>query len=672
MTPITSPLTFTVGKRDLYNFAQGEQACYLLTNGLGGFSSLTAVNSASRHDHALLMTAKVSPNHRMHYVTNLEETLIQNPQHTGESILVSNQPMHTVLSSQQYAMRTANQFGGTSLHEFSFCHFPKWSYQVGGIEILKEIVMVYGANTVAVRYQIYNHAKEQATLNLRPMFRLTNKDEMPSSATEFTYTQHSVTNTASQTTCYLATNGLSTNHNPEFRKDLFFEYDARDGRDCIGADFLPLTITCTIQNAFHEYVVVFSDTPFTQKIDASAVSSMFQVEYARQQHLLTQSQLVSPMAQTLVLAADQFITYRESTQGQTIIAGYPWFGDWGRDTMIALLGCALSTKRFADAKSMLRTFQSYEKNGLLPNVFPETETEDPRYNTVDAALLFIDAVYQTYIRDHDLNFVAEMFETITHIIACYRAGTDYHIYMDIDGLIHAGAELEQLTWMDIRFDEILPTPRHGKPVEIQGYWYNALRIADTFAKLLEKDSLDYYTLAEEVVKPNFLATFWNPSQGCLKDVLSHTAADVQIRPNQIWTLSMPFSMLDADMAKQILQVVTRELYTPYGLRSLSMSDPQYKGQYGGSHFHRDMAYHQGTVWTFPLGAYYLALHKYGDTAMQATLRRQLHYTSQALWEGCLGQLAEIYDGTNPHHSQGCIAQAWSVGEILRALEAIDS
>ncbi len=663
MTTTFSPLTFTVGKRDLSDFQQGEQSCYLLANGLGGFSSLTAVNSAARHDHALFMCAKVSPNHRMHFVTNIEETLQTNG---------INHP----LSSQQYVKRTANQFGGMYLHQFEFCHFPKWSYQVGGMEIIKEVVMVYGHNTVAVRYQIYNHALEQATLTLKPLFRLTDKDTMPTSAEEFTYTTRTVTNHTSQATCYVETNGITTTTSPTFYTDLFFEYDARDGRDCVGTAFVPLTITCDIHQAFQEYVVLFADKNFTGKnlldsITPQMVQSLFQAEYQRQCDLLLQSNVTCPLAQTLTLAADKFITYRASTRQQTIIAGYPWFGDWGRDTMIALLGCALSTNRIGDAKSMLRTFQRYEKEGLLPNVFPESEMDDPRYNTVDASLLFINAIYETYQRDKDVDFVAEMFDTIGHIIACYRAGTAYHIYMDTDGLICAGAKQEQLTWMDVRYGDILPTPRHGKPVEIQGYWYNALRIADVFAKLLQKDRMDYYTLAEEVVKPHFLASFWNPESGCFKDVLSSTAADIQIRPNQIWTLSMPFSMVGPDMAKQVLGVITKELYTPYGLRSLAMNDPQYIGEYGGSHFHRDMAYHQGTVWTFPLGAYYLALHKYGDNAMQATLQRQLNYTTQALLEGCLGQLAEIYDGSNPHQSQGCFAQAWSVGELLRVLEILE-
>ena len=654
-----SPLTFTVGKQDLYDFTHGEKKCYLLTNGLGGFSSLTAISSAARHDHALFMAAKTAPNHRMHFVTNIIEELAYD-----------DKRFSTPLSSQQYAMRTASQFGGDKLHSFSFRKFPKWTYQVGGIEIIKDICMVHHKNLVAVHYKIYNHANETATLKLKPMFRLTNREIMPTSANDFTYTNNSVTNTTTQTSCYFESNGIISTSNPEFKKDLYFEYDARDGRDCIGSAFIPATINCKISKPYHEFFVIFSDTQFSRDIDTDYISDLFDSEVRRLYDLVFKSGLTNPVAQSLVLAADKFITNRDSTQGKTIIAGYTWFGDWGRDTMIALLGCALSTKRFEDAKSMLRTFMKYEKNGLLPNIFPEKEDEDLRYNTVDAALLFIDAIYQTYMRDKDLIFVDEMFDTMTHIITCYREGTDYHIYMDKDGLISAGDDLEQLTWMDIRFDDILPTPRHGKPVEIQAYWYNALRIMDFFADLLNKDKKDYLTLAEEKVKPNFLNLFWNEELNCLRDVISNSPADNQIRPNQVWTLSMPFTMVDTTMARKILAVITKELYTPFGLRSLSMNDKEYIGEYGGSHFNRDMAYHQGTVWAFPLGAYYLASHKYADAFMMATLLRQLDNTVQVLFEGCLGQIAEIYDGTNPSKSQGCIAQAWSVGEILRAFETI--
>ena len=266
----------------------------------------------------------------------------------------------------------------------------------------------------------------------------------------------------------------------------------------------------------------------------------------------------------------------------------------------------------------------------------------------------------------------------------YEGGTDYAIRMDEDGVIPAGSGLDQVKWKDVRVGEILPTPRHGKPVEINAYWYNALRIMGQFKVLLDnEDSPEgnpagvagetvYDTLAKRV-KESFRAKFWREEAHCLKDVLSGTKADTQIRCNQIWAVSMPFTMLDPGQERQVVDTVFEKLYTPYGLRTLCMEDEEFHPFYGGNVMERDLAYHQGTVWTFPLGAYYLAYLKvnaYSDQAKQC-VRDQLEVMESAMREGCIGQLPEIYDGENPVSSKGCFAQAWSVGEILRVYEALE-
>ncbi len=655
------PITFSLGKHILTTTSSGESYCYMIANGLGGYSSLTAISSCTRHDHGLFMASKVAPTHRMHYVTNLEETIIID----GNSFPLDN---------QTFATKTNLKVHTNHLQNFSFQVIPTWSYQVNGIEIIKEIVMVHEKNALAVRYRIFSHVNHNATFQFTPLYRLTDKDNYPSSTDEFTFKNDFVTNHTTGYTCYTSTNATIIQNAPTLYKDLYFEYDSRDGRDCIGVSAKGTQYQYTITKNYEEFYILFSDEPFSpmKNINSSYIASLFEQETQRCKDLINQSNLSDPVAQTLVLSADQFLSKRNSTNGMTILAGYPFFGDWGRDTMIAMLGCCLSTRRFEDAKSILRTFQQYERKGMLPNMFPEKANEEPMYNTVDASLLFIDAVYQLYELDQDLDFVKEMFPTMTSIITWYEHGTDFHIKMCEDGLISAGDELEQLTWMDIRFGDILPTPRHGKPVEINAYWYNALCIMDYFTHLLGEKNRHYITLATEKVKPNFLAQFWDDTLGCLKDVISDTYADRQIRLNQVWALSMPFTMIEPVMGKKILNVIFEKLYTPYGLRSLDPNDPEFKPLYGGSHFHRDMAYHQGTVWGFPLGAYYLAyLRYYKDDADSLTiLKRQLSYTETALYEGCLGQIAEIYDGENPHISQGCFAQAWSVGEILRVYTAL--
>ena len=309
---------------------------------------------------------------------------------------------------------------------------------------------------------------------------------------------------------------------------------------------------------------------------------------------------------------------------------------------------------------------------------------------MDAALLFIIAVYEYFARTSDKAFVISAWDVMKEIVERYAAGTDFQIGMDEDGLIHAGEGFDQVTWMDVRVGDILPTPRHGKPVEINAYWYNALCIMDFFSgKLageLPENDRDYAAMAEQTGK-SFREKFWNEEAGCLKDVLSEEkeapesagdgkgrpCPDSQIRCNQIWAVSLPFSLLDREREKQVVETVYRKLYTPLGLRTLSMDDPEFHPFYGGQMLERDLAYHQGTVWAFPLGGYYLAYLKVNDYSEEAKerVRAQLQSITAALREGCIGQLPEIYDGAEPVSSKGCFAQAWSVGELLRVYEALE-
>ena len=338
--------------------------------------------------------------------------------------------------------------------------------------------------------------------------------------------------------------------------------------------------------------------------------------------------------------------------------------------MIALPGCCLATGRYEDAKSILRTFLSYEKDGLVPNLFPEGAVQ-PMYNAVDAALLLIDCLWQYVQRTGDSGFIREAWPVMERIICAYRKGTHHHIGMDEDCLIHAGGGLDQVTWMDVCVNGILPTPRHGKPVEINAYWYNALRIMDALGQELGLNTADYGALADKV-KQSFVEKFYMEDKGYLKDVLSGTKADEQLRCNQIWAVSMPFTMLSPEQEKRVVETVYRHLYTPCGLRTLSPQDPEYHPTYGGAQLQRDLAYHQGTTWVFPMGAYYLAYLKVNGSSKAAALRvkEQLEALHAMLCEGCLGQLPEIYDGQFPAEGKGCFAQAWSVGEMLRVLEAV--
>lgn len=637
------------GKQELKNLERGQENCYLLTNGLGGFSSMTMTGSVARNDHALLMACVQAPNHRYNMVHRLKESLC-----LGEEEIV--------LSSQEFADGYKEE-GCPYFSSFVFDDMPIWRFLVQGVEIRKEIAMKQGENTVAVRYSIRNRSRKPAELKIVPFYQFTAKGSEPEPEQKFQYTKNAVISNGM--TLYFQTNGTLDNIE-ERQETYFYSYDACDGRRETGLAKSGHIITESVQPGEEKILkLVYS----MENADQDADVIILEMQTYRKA-LEAKAGLHKEMAKELVKSASQFVSRRESTNGRTILAGYPFFEDWGRDTMIALPGICISTGQYETAKEILRTFAVNERGGLMPNLFPEGGN-DPLYNTVDAALLFINCVYLYYQAAGDRAFVQEMYPVMERIIKAYREGTDYGIHMDEDGLIQSGEGLWQVTWMDVRVGDILPTPRHGKPVEINAYWYNALCIMDELAETADKKAV--YTQLKEKVKASFVDKFWMDDKKCLKDLVSGTKADAQIRCNQIWAVSLTFTMLDPEKEQQVVETVFEKLYTPYGIRTLEQEDQEVHGLYQGKMEDRDMAYHQGTVWTFPLGAYYLAYLKVNQYSPEAKkiVREQLEVMEAAMREGCIGQLPEIYDGENPTRSKGCFAQAWSVGEILRIYEALE-
>ncbi len=640
-------MRFVYGRQDAPSLERAQENCYLLGNGLGGYSSLSAAFSMPRADQGLLVAARTAPNDRMTLVARLQETLT-----CGK--------IKTYLSTQQYADDTASEKGYRWLSSLTVEDTPRWSYDVWGVCVTREVAMAFERNAVAVVYTIENRTDADCTLTIRPLVLGFEKGHAPLKPWPVAMTEGCIT--AGEQVIRLYTNGDVAAEQPRYVLQAY-AHDAPDGRPEKG-----LAASCgriCIKAAAGEkqtLTVVFSD-----KVCELAAEEIIAAQKQRMQALRAQSGLKDSAALQLVCAADAYIAQRASTGGKTILAGYPFFGDWGRDTMIALPGCCLSTGRYEDAKSILRTFLQYEQDGLVPNLFPEG-TSEPMYNTVDAALLLVNTIWLYAEKTGDLAFVREAWPVMESIIRNYRKGTRHGIHMDEDGLICAGQGLDQVTWMDVRVGEILPTPRHGKPVEINAYWYSALRAMDAFAEKLGLDRADYAALADKV-KASFGA-FWMADKQCLRDVLSGTSADEQIRCNQIWAVTQPFTMLTPEQERAVVDAVYAHLYTPCGLRTLSPDDPQYHGVYEGVQKERDMAYHQGTTWVFPLGAYYLAhLKVCGDAA---AVRDALLPMEATLREGCIGQLPEIYNGDAPAFSRGCFAQAWSVGELLRVYEALEA
>jgi predicted glycogen debranching enzyme len=395
---------------------------------------------------------------------------------------------------------------------------------------------------------------------------------------------------------------------------------------------------------------------------------MRKAEIARREQIAASTVSDDPLVQRLALAADQFIAKRED--GYTVMAGHPWFTDWGRDTMIALPGLTLPTGRTEIARGILHEFAQHVDQGMLPNRFPDGN-EAPEFNTLDATLWFFEAVRAYFEYTGDEKFVREeLYPVMKEIFHWHAQGTRSNIRMLENGLLNAGEQGVQLTWMDARIGDWVVTPRSGKPVEIQALWFNALKVMEDLAtRFDDNEAVKRFRNSSALVQWTFNRMFWNEEAGCLYDLVNGGNPDGSIRPNQILAVSLPYSMLPLERAEKVLQVVERELLTPYGLRTLNEGDPNYKGRYEGNPYHRDSAYHQGTVWPWLIGPFisaYLKVHGSTEETRQHA-RGLLKPLEEHFNEGCLGQISEIYDGSIPQFERGCFAQAWSVGQIMQVM-----
>jgi predicted glycogen debranching enzyme len=406
----------------------------------------------------------------------------------------------------------------------------------------------------------------------------------------------------------------------------------------------------------------------TERRSANDAAKLIKAETDRRKKIASSSPSKDDLLRGLFAAADQFIVSRGDRK--TIIAGYHWFSDWGRDTMIALPGLTLATKRPEIAKSILLEFSKHVDQGLLPNHFPDAG-EHPEYNTVDASLWYFEAVRALLDHTNDYEFVRNnLYGVLVEILDWHERGTRYRIHLDGDGLLYAGEPGVQLTWMDAKVGDSVVTPRIGKPVEIQALWYNALRVMENLATWFNDDpNADRFSRLAAHARESFNRKFWNEEPGCLYDVIDGENRDGSIRPNQIFSISLHHSILDSDKVERVFKVVQDELLTPVGLRSLSPSDPKYRGRYQGDVPSRDGAYHQGAVWPWLIGPFISAY--FNARGVNKTTRKQAKKWLAGFYDHLnnagLGQVSEIFDGDAPHHPGGCIAQAWSVAELLRVM-----
>lgn len=647
------------GKGYWKSFEAGLEREWVITNGIGGYAGSSIIGANSRRHQGLLIASLRAPVSRYAILTKIDESL----QIGGEDFS---------LATNQHPGGW-NEEGQKHLQRFIYDEQPKFIYQVKEVFLTKEIAFEWEKNTIAVGYEITAGSKP-VRLSLKPLF---------------TYREHSEDRERAKL-LFECRNSKDTMYLiPDENKELLIKAYVSEGEIKESESRFVENIEYTtefatggssVDNAYTPYVVDIEVAPFETKkisficsIEEEYETDAFKVieeSKNRIKSLKENAGYDDEFVNQLIQAADQFVVKRDSTGYKTVMAGYPWFTDWGRDTMIALQGLTLVTKRFEDAKGILLTFAKYIKNGLVPNMFPD-EGIDPIYNTVDASMWYFYSVdkYLEYTgKKEDYDFIQkEIYPKLKEIIEAYKKGTDFSIYMDKDGLIHAGGGFDQVTWMDVRVGEWVVTPRHGKPVEINALWYNALRVMEKLAKKFGDNPSEYVRLAT-MVKKSFNAKFWNEEKKCLYDVVDEKGNDAMIRPNQIWAVSLPYTMLDSDKEKMVVNTVMEHLYASYGLRSLSPEDSEYKGNYIGKLHDRDAAYHQGTTWAFPLGGFITAYVKVNGGTKEAKerARMMIEPLEDHLRDGCVGSIAEIFDGNEPIISRGCYAQAWSVGEILRA------
>ncbi len=695
------PSFISFDKNICTNLSQASEKEWLETNGIGGYASSTITGANTRRYHGLLMAATKPPLGRILTLSKLEESL---------SVGEDQFPLST-----NFYPNAIYPEGYKNLVRFDLTPVPTFTYRIHNITIEKSMFMVYGENTTVIRYRISaSGATSAAPLFLKVRVLIAFRDdhwlthENPALNTRYEPTHHGVCLRPYEglPPLYLFHNAQSMDKDSFWYKNMEYPKEIERGLEANEDLFSPFALNYDVSGGTDSFVVA-SLHPH-REVD---VSALFNGEVKRRAGLRLPQPAQNPIAgssatlnqsgkkvsgapvscsevaaekavpkgedkgnrntealDALLFAAHSFIVKRGSNK-KSMIAGYPWFGDWGRDTMISLPGLTLVQGRFDDAREILLTYAQFVDMGMIPNRFPD-HGESPEYNTVDASLWYINAVYQYLRFAKDLKTIrTDLYGVMKEIVEWYKKGTRYNIGMDSDGLIHAGVEGIQLTWMDARVCDWVVTPRIGKAVEINALWYNALKIMAFFAREmgLASELAEYNALSQKVEK-SFLDAFWFPDGQYLFDYIHDNVKNAAIRPNQIFAVSLPYSMLPAKMQRSVVGIVEKHLLTPYGLRSLSPHDKDYIGRYYGNQYERDRAYHQGTVWAWLIGPYISAYTRAyaGAEGTCAYIEGLFKPFYGHLLDAGVGTVSEIFDGDAPHTPRGCIAQAWSVGEIVRA------
>jgi len=639
---------------------------WIETNGLGGWASSTIIGCNTRRYHGLLIAATKPPAERMALVSKLDEAIIIN----NERFELGTNNYGDVIQPK----------GFQYIISFTKNLFPEWTYEVNEIVLKKTITMVHDENTTLILYEVAK-ASSTFTLELLPLISARFYHSLQHSTNNIFWNaefERSIFKTLpydGASNVFISVPNSNYTHHPCWFNNFNYAVERYRGQDFTEDLFNHGTFTVELKEGDKLGIIISTENPANKN-----AFDLFEKEKARKLQLIefdnsaikqfdntTIQSFGLSITQQLILAADQFIVKRGEDL-KTVIAGYHWFTDWGRDTMISLPGLCLSTGRFDDAKQIIAAFAKTVSMGMLPNRFQDNN-ELPEYNNVDGTLWYFIAIKKYLDATGDKDFVLnEIFPVLKEIIDWHFRGTRYNIHVDEDGLLYAGEKGQQLTWMDARIGDWVVTPRMGKPIEIQALWYNALNI---FAELLELNNQnDDASLVRTVkAKQSVLEKFWYEEGNYLYDVIDeNNIADATLRPNQLFAISLPFALIKGEKAKSILKIVGEKLYTLVGLRTLPENDSRYVSVYGGNAFQRDSSYHEGTVWSWLLGAYVDAIMKLDIENGKEKAQKIIDDFTYHLNEGCIGSISEIFDADAPHYPRGCVAQAWGVAEILRVIK----
>jgi predicted glycogen debranching enzyme len=660
----------------LARFDEAIRKEWLVTNGMGGYAASTVLGVNTRKYHGLLVAALHPPGDRTVCLAKLDEEVFVD----NNIYPFGANEFHDKIFPRGYLF----------LKDFSLNPLPRYIYQGQDVEVRKTIFMPKEKNAVAVVYKVLNRSAFEAKIHVFPLLTcrhfhsvvdrwqnpLDYSQKQNDREVEVTFN----TPKATVTTC--VTKG-EFKEKTTWTERLYYREEGIRGEssmdDCFQPGYFEIPVQPKLEDEFAIITAASESSENSREILDTVGTTMYDVngqlglELERRENLVVHfynSYKTVPMNDWLdwiLLATDAFIA-KGAGDRRAVMAGYFWFETWGRDTFVSLPGLLLATGRVKDAEKILLDYIRYSKQGLIPNYLND-QSGEAAYNTVDGTLWYVNAVLQFLKYTGDVKFIRkQLWENLKAIVESHERGTAFGIRLDSDGLLAHGS---QLTWMDAEVDGEAMTPRAGKAVEIQALWYNALKTMQLLASDFDEASLaeKYAEMAFETRK-SFNEKFWNGERSCLFDVVAASGADASLRPNQTIAVSLDFTMLDNDKGEQVVDVVQHELVTPYGLRTLTRSNPRYKGMYVGDRRSRDQAYHNGTVWPWLLGPFVTAFLKtkgHGEFRLEYALRTfLLPLFTQQIFEGGLGTLSEIFDGDTPHTPRGCVAQAWSVAEPLRA------